>query len=119
MDRVSRIWALTLGYLSLRIDESNPAHHLYINRGGRADGCWWVAYTLHFGGRKRRVRRSLHTKSLEEAIRLRDDLFARIQVEGESVPERRLKDVEAGDREGEMWTLCIDAMPPHPYTTAV
>lgn len=53
---------MTRGYLSLRIDETNPAHHLYVNRGGRADGCWWVVYTLHFSGRKRRVRRSLGTK---------------------------------------------------------
>jgi len=109
---------MTLGYLSLRIDESNSAHHLYINRGGRADGCWWVAYTLHFGSRKRRVRRSLHTKSLDEAIRLRDDLFARIQVEGEAVPERKLKRLEAGDGEGEMRMLRIDARP-HLYTTVL
>lgn len=110
---------MSLGYPSLRIDDKNPAHHLYVNRGGRADGCWWVAYTLHFGGRKRRVRRSLHTKSLEEAIQRRDELFARIQVEGEVVPERRRKGVETGDGEGDMRLLRIDAMPPHPWTTAL
>lgn len=79
---------MTRGYLSLRVDETNRAHHLYVNRGGRADGCWWVAYTLHFGGRKRRIRRSLGTKSLDEAIRFRDELFARIERDGEFVPAR-------------------------------
>lgn len=79
---------MTRGYLSLRVDETNRAHHLYVNRGGRADGCWWVAYTLHFGGRKRRIRRSLGTKSLDEAISLRDELFTRIERDGEPVPER-------------------------------
>lgn len=82
---------MTRGYLSLRIDETNRAHHLYVNRGGRADGCWWVAYTLHFGGRKRRIRRSLGTKCLEAAIRLRDALFASIERDGEEVPERGQK----------------------------
>jgi hypothetical protein len=77
------------GYLSLRIDDANPSHHLFVNTGGRAHGCWWVAYTLHFDGRKRRVRRSLGTKCRTEAIRLRDELFARIERDGEEVPERR------------------------------
>ena len=93
---------MTRGYLSLRVDETNPAHHLYVNRGGRADGCWWVAYTLHFAGRKRRIRRSLGTKCLAEAIRLRDALFAGIEREGEEVPERRPKGRRDEDRESEM-----------------
>lgn len=93
---------MTRGYLSLRVDETNPAHHLYVNRGGRADGCWWVAYTLHFSGRKRRIRRSLGTKCLAEAILLRDALFACIEREGEEVPERRPKDRRDEDRESEM-----------------
>lgn len=79
------------GYLSLRTDDTNPTHHLYVNRGGRADGCWWVAYTLHFGGRKRRVRRSLGTKCVTEAIQRRDALFASIERDGEEVPEREGK----------------------------
>ena len=98
---------MTLGYLSLRIDDTNPAHHLYVNRGGRADGCWWVAYTLHFGGRKRRVRRSLRTKCLAEAIRRRDELFARIVRDGEEVPDRRRRSSE----EGEMMPLQSYASP--------
>ena len=53
---------MTRGYLSLRFNEANPSHHLYVNTGGRADGNYWVAYTPHFGGRKRRIRRSLGTK---------------------------------------------------------
>lgn len=47
---------------------------------------WWVHYTLNFDCRTRRVRRSLKTGSLDEAIRRRDDLFARLQAEGEDVP---------------------------------
>ena len=90
---------MTLGYLSLRIDETNPAHHLYINRGGRADGCWWVSYTLHFGDRKRRVRRSLRTRSLSEAIVRRDSLLLRIASDGDLVAERpRPDDHPAFDR---------------------
>jgi hypothetical protein len=42
---------MTRGYLSLRFNEANPSHHLYVNTGGRTDGNYWVAYTLHFGGR--------------------------------------------------------------------
>ena len=85
------------GFLSLRITNSSPSHHLYVNTGGRAAGNYWLAYTLHFGGRKRRVRRSLGTKCLQEAIRLRDELFARIQQHGEEVPERRSKSQEEGE----------------------
>lgn len=93
---------MTRGYLSLRIDEANPAHHLYENKGGRSQGFWWVAYTLHFAGRKRRVRKSLGTKSLDEAIRRRDALFACIQRDGDEVPERGRKGRRAGDHEGDM-----------------
>ncbi len=95
------------GFLSLRITNSSPTHHLYVNTGGRADGNYWVAYTLHFGGRKRRVRRSLGTKSVEEAIRQRDELFARIERDGEEVPERR----SASPEEEEMLPLLSYATP--------
>jgi len=93
---------MTRGYLSLRFNEANAVHHLYVNTGGRADGNYWVAYTLHFGGRKRRVKRSLGTKCLSEAIRLRDDLFARIERDGEEVPERRLTGRRSEDGQNEM-----------------
>ena len=75
-------------FLSLRITDSSPSHHMYVNAGGRAAGNYRVAYTLHFGGRKRRIRRSLRTKSLAEAVRLRDELCARINAEVEDVPVR-------------------------------
>jgi len=72
------------GFLSARIDDRNPRHHLWCN-----NGTWWTHYTLHFGHRKRRIRRSLRTSAAEEAIRRRDALFAEINREGEEIPERR------------------------------
>jgi hypothetical protein len=102
---------MTRGYLSLRLNEANPSHHLYVNTGGRTDGNYWVAYTLHFGGRKRRIRRSLGTKCLMEAIRLRDELFARIERGGEEVPDRRRMGPADGDREGEMQPVPSYATP--------
>jgi len=101
---------MTRGYLSLRINKANPAHHLFVNSGGRAAGNYWVAYTLHFDGRKRRVRRSLGTKCLAEAIRRRDALFARIQEHCEEVPERRRKGQR--DSAGEGGMLPIRTSPP-------
>ena len=80
------------GFLSARFDARNPRHHLWCN-----NGTWWTHYTLHFGYRKRRIRRSLETSSAEEAIRRRDALFARIAQEGEEVPERRPRKVETED----------------------
>jgi len=93
------------------VQRGQPSHHLYVNTGGRTDGNYWVAYTLHFGGRKRRVRRSLGTKCLTEAIRLRDELFARIERDGEQVPDRRRTGVVDGDREGEMQPVPSYATP--------
>ena len=43
---------------------------------------------MHFDHRKRRVRRSLGTRSLADAIARRDALLLRIAGEGEFVPER-------------------------------
>ena len=102
---------MTRGYLSLRFNEANPTHHLYVNTGGRTDGNYWVAYTLHFGGCKRRVRRSLGTKCLAEAIRIRDELFARIERDGEVVPDRRRTSPVDGDRENEMQLVSSYATP--------
>ena len=79
------------GYFSLRTADANRLHHLSVNAGGRATGNFWVAYTLHFGGRKRRIRRSLGTRCVEDAILRRDKLFASIERDGEEVPERRPK----------------------------
>ncbi len=74
---------MPLGRLSARINDSNDRHHLWLN-----NGTWWVHYTLNFDCRTRRVRRSLETSSLVEAIRKRDALLERLATEGEWVPER-------------------------------
>ena len=74
---------MTIGFPSLRIDADNQTHHLCNN-----NGVWWVHFTLHFYHRKRRVRRSLKTRSLAEAIERRDALLLQIEREGEPVTER-------------------------------
>ena len=71
------------GFLSARINTENPRHHLWLN-----NDTWWCHFVLHFDCRARRIRRSLGTKSLEEAIKRRDALFANLSTEGEWVPER-------------------------------
>jgi hypothetical protein len=71
------------GYLSVRIDSRNPLHHIWLN-----NGVFWTHYTLNFDCRTRRFRRSLKTSDLSVAIARRDELFARLQTEGEDVPER-------------------------------
>ncbi len=81
---------MTIGFPSLRIDTDNQTHHLWNN-----NGVWWVHFTLHFNHRKRRVRRSLKTRSLSEAIERRDALLLRIEREGEPVPDRP---AHAGDQ---------------------
>jgi hypothetical protein len=77
---------VTLGFPSLRVDHSNPRHHLWCN-----NGTWWVHYTLHFDGRKRRIRRSLGTAVVAVAMQRRDELLARLAHEGEPVPKRRTR----------------------------
>lgn len=74
------------GFLSARIDTSNERHHLWLN-----NGTYWCHYVLNFDFRTRRIRRSLGTKSLPEAIRRRDQLFAKLQTEGEWVEARESK----------------------------
>ena len=69
--------------LAIRPTPGNRLHNLWSN-----NGTWWIHYTLSWDGRARRIRRSLRTKSEEEAIRLRDELFAKIEAEGEFVPDR-------------------------------
>ena len=81
------------GHLSVRVDASNRHHRLWNN-----NGVWWVHYTLNFDCRTRRVRRSLKTGSLDEAIRRRDDLFARLQAEGEDLPERATESEQSADQ---------------------
>ena len=58
--------------LAIRVDADNPDHHLWLNHG-----TWWIHYTLHLDGtRKRRVRCSLETSDVEQARSERDLLFA-------------------------------------------
>jgi hypothetical protein len=92
---------MSIGFPSLRVDDANPLHHLWCN-----NGTWWVHYTLHFDGRKRRIRRSLGTRVVEVAVPRRDELLARIAREGEPVPDRRPRHL---DRE----SLATPAGPEH------
>ena len=85
------------GFLSARIGKGNARHHLWRN-----NGTWWCHYTLHFGHRKRRIRRSLGTSDLQVAIARRDALFARIAAEGEEVPERRPRRNQADEEDRRM-----------------
>lgn len=58
--------------LSIRIDHSNPNHHLWNN-----NGTWFIHYTVYPDSlTTQRVRRSLRTRSLREARLKRDGLFA-------------------------------------------
>jgi hypothetical protein len=58
--------------LSLRVNPENPNHHLWNN-----NGTWFIHYVVHPTPiTKERVRRSLRTKSLDEARARRDALFA-------------------------------------------
>jgi hypothetical protein len=74
---------MPVGFPSIRVDAANERHHLWCN-----NGTWWIHYTVHFDQRKRRVRRSLRTRSLAEAIVRRDSLLLRIASDGDHVPER-------------------------------
>ena len=75
---------MPLGFPSLRVDSTNNLHHLWCN-----NGTWWVHYTLHFGHRKRRIRKSLKTSDVAEAERRRDELLGRVAIEGEVIADRR------------------------------
>ena len=78
---------MPVGFPSIRVDQRNEKHHLWCN-----NGTWWVHYTVHFDHRKRRIRRSLRTRSLTEAILRRDALLQRISSDGDPVPERNRSD---------------------------
>jgi hypothetical protein len=66
------------------VNHTNSLHHLWCN-----NGTWWVHYTLHFDHRKRRIRRSLKTGDLAEAVRRRDELLAEISIGGEDIADQR------------------------------
>ena len=59
---------------SIKINSANPNHHLWNN-----NGVWFMHYTV-FPTQltKDRVRRSLGTRKLEEARRLRDSILAQL-----------------------------------------
>jgi hypothetical protein len=66
----------TMSKLSLRTNPENPNHHLWNNHG-----TWFVHYVVHpTPWTKERVRRSLGTRSVEEARRRRDELFERASL---------------------------------------
>ncbi len=58
--------------LAVRVDSSNPDHHLWNNRG-----TWWCHFTLHKADyTAQRVRVSLKTRDQREARLRRDELLA-------------------------------------------
>ena len=62
---------IDVGHLSVRVDDKNPDHHLWNNRG-----TWWCHFTLHMTNHtSERVRVSLKTRELEEARDRRDQLL--------------------------------------------
>ena len=62
------------GRLAVRVDEENPNHHLWNNRG-----TWWCHFTLHKPDyTAERIRVSLKTRDLDLARSRRDELLAAI-----------------------------------------
>ncbi len=60
--------------LAVRVNEENPNHHLWNNRG-----TWWCHFTLHKPDyTAERVRVSLQTSDVEEARCRRDELLERV-----------------------------------------
>ena len=83
---------MPIGFPSIRVDGSNKTHHLWCN-----NGTWWLHYTVHFDHRVRRIRRSLRTRSLSEAILLRDKHLAMIKATGEPVVAREQSSTPHGN----------------------
>lgn len=66
---------MALHALAVRVNHSNPNHHLWNN-----NGTWFLHYVVHHpDGSKERFRDSLGTKSLHEA-RIRRDTFFETHV---------------------------------------
>jgi hypothetical protein len=60
--------------LSIRTNPDNPNHHLWNNHG-----TWFVHYVVHpTPFTKERVRRSLGTKDVNEARKLRDAILSEV-----------------------------------------
>jgi len=62
---------MPIGRPSIRVQRDHPTHHLWNNKG-----TWWIHFTVHFDHRKRRIRRSRGTRSLDEAMARRDSCRA-------------------------------------------
>jgi len=57
--------------LAIRVDESNPNHHLWNN-----NGTWWLHYTVYpTPVTSYRRRRSLKTQNIKQARLIRDKIF--------------------------------------------
>ncbi len=66
--------------ISIRTNLDNPNHHLWNNHG-----TWFIHYVVHPTPiTKERVRRSLGTKSLAEARKIRDALLSE-NMDGEAL----------------------------------
>lgn len=60
--------------LALRMNDENPNHHLWNNRG-----VWWCHLTLHkTDATSERMRFSLKTRDVEQARQRRDNIFTDI-----------------------------------------
>ena len=61
--------------LILRVNQKNANHHLWNNNGN-----WWLHYTLRMPDTtKKRIRKSLCTKDVNHARRLRDEQLAALE----------------------------------------
>lgn len=56
--------------------ESNPLHHLWLNRG-----VWWIHITITNGITTQRLRYSLKTRDEDTALRRRTNIFNALQNE--------------------------------------
>ena len=64
---------LMLPQLSVRVNPGNPNHHLWNN-----NGTWFIHYVIYPTPiTKERIRRSLKTKSVDEARAIRDAVLTR------------------------------------------
>ena len=65
----------TIYGLPLRVAADNPNHHLWNN-----NGVWWLHYTIYpTAHTAERIRRSLRTRSIEEARSRRDLHFRNLR----------------------------------------
>jgi hypothetical protein len=80
---------------SLRINPANRNHHLWNN-----NGVWSIHLTLHLPGfTKLRLRRSLHTRSVAAARRLRNRFFRQSSLSNLIAPKK----IPVGQRLSEPW----------------